>query len=112
MLSKNKFKRAILWHAIKWLSWTKPNSCGVKDVDNYMLGINNLYSKVSKAIKNEVPSYTIHTYYLETEAMQICKAVKLFSTRTSSRGKHNDLRIPVISLSLNTLNLKQILVIL
>ena len=74
--------------------WTKPNSCGVKAIDDYLIGLRNLYEKVTKAIEKEAPSYTVHTYYLETEAKQICKAVKLFSKMTTSTGKHNDLRIP------------------
>lgn len=74
--------------------WTKPKNSGVKAVDDYLIGVKNLYEKVLKAVKNEAPSYTVHTYYLETDAMQVCKAVKLFSKRTTSTGKHNDLRIP------------------
>ena len=74
--------------------WTKPKNSGVKAIDNYLIDLRNLYEKASKAIKGEAPSYTIHTYYLETEEKQLCKAVKLFSKMTTSTGKHNDLRIP------------------
>ena len=74
--------------------WVKPRKCGVKAIDDYVQGIDNLYTKATKAIKDEAPWYTIHTYYLETEAKQICKAVKLISNMTTSTGVHNDLRIP------------------
>ncbi len=74
--------------------WTKPKNSGVKAIDDYLIDLRNLYEKASKAIKGEAPSYTIHTYYLETEEKQLCKAVKLFSKMTTSTGKHNDLRIP------------------
>ena len=74
--------------------WTKPNSCGVSAIDSYLVGLRNLYDNASKAIKKYAPSYTIHTYYLETEAMQICKAVKLISNVPTSTGEHNAIRIP------------------
>lgn len=74
--------------------WTKPNSCGVSAIDSYLVGLRNLYDNASKAIKKYAPSYTIHTYYLETEAMQICKAVKLISKVPTSTGEHNAIRIP------------------
>lgn len=73
--------------------WIKPRKCGVTAIDDYIQGIANLYEKATKAIKNEAPWYTIHTYYLETEANQICKAVKLISNTPTSTGRHNDLRI-------------------
>lgn len=68
--------------------WSRPQSCGVKEIDNYISGVTNLYENVLSAIKKSAPDYTIHTYYLETDAQQICKAVKLFSSG------NNDLRIP------------------
>ena len=74
--------------------WTKPNSCGVSAIDSYLVGLRSLYDNASKAIKKYAPSYTIHTYYLETEAMQICKAVKLISKVPTSTGEHNAIRIP------------------
>ena len=69
-------------------NWEKPSNCGVSAVDDYFYGVRNLYSKVEKALKNDAPDFEVHTYYLETEAMQICKAVKLFSKQGG------DLRIP------------------
>lgn len=74
--------------------WKRPSSCGVSAIDNYFVGLRSLYDKASKAIKNDAPSYTIHTYYLETEAKQICKAVKLISKVPTSTGEHNAMRIP------------------
>ncbi len=74
--------------------WTRPSSCGVSAIDNYFIGLRDLYDKASRAIKNDAPSYTVHTYYLETEAMQTCKAVKLISKVPTSTGEHNAVRIP------------------
>ena len=74
--------------------WTKPKSTGVKEIDNFLISFRNLHEKVAKALKQDVPGYYIHTYYLETEEMQTCKAVKLFSKTTTSTGAHNDMRIP------------------
>ena len=59
--------------------WEKPSNCGVAAIDNYMSGIKNLYYKATKALEDDAPDFDVHTYYLETEANQICKAVKLFS---------------------------------
>lgn len=59
--------------------WECPRSTGVKAFDSYMVGVRNLYWKAQDLIKKGKPVYNIHTYYLETEAKQICKAVKLIS---------------------------------
>ena len=75
-------------------NWNKPKTCGVKAVDDYVYGIKNLHDKVTKMIKSGTPTYNIHTYYLETEDKQICKAVKIFSKMTTSTGEHVALRIP------------------
>jgi hypothetical protein len=59
--------------------WEKPSNCGVAAIDNYMSGIKNLHYKATKALEDDAPDFDVHTYYLETENNQICKAVKLFS---------------------------------
>lgn len=68
--------------------WEKPENCGVAAVDNYFYGIKNLHYKASKALKGDAPDFDVYTYYLETEAKQICKAVKLISKQGG------DMRIP------------------
>ena len=59
--------------------WERPAKTGVQAIDDYIWDFNSLYTRAQEAIKNRAPGYSIHTYYLETEAGQICKAVKLFT---------------------------------
>ena len=59
--------------------WQRPEKTGVKVIDDYINDFSGLYNDVQEALKKRAPEYSIHTYYLETEAGQICKAVKLFT---------------------------------
>ena len=59
--------------------WERPAKTGVQAIDDYIRNFNSLYNRAQEAIKKRAPGYSIHTYYLETEAGQICKAVKLFT---------------------------------
>ncbi len=61
--------------------WERPQSSGQKNVDAFLVGLSNAYYQVEQLIKNAKPNYEIYTYYLETDAGQICKAVTLESTR-------------------------------
>lgn len=60
--------------------WERPKSSGQKNVDNFFMNLSNAYNKVEDLIEKAEPKYEIYTYYLETDAGQICKAVTLKST--------------------------------
>ena len=61
--------------------WERPTSSGQESVDEFLSGFSNAYYKVESMIGKTRPFYEIHTYYLETNAGQVCKAVALKSTR-------------------------------
>jgi hypothetical protein len=66
----------------------------VKAVDDYIRGFVDLYNDVQEALKKRAPRYSIYTYYLETEAGQICKAVKLFTKGEEVASGSEGWRIP------------------
>ena len=74
--------------------WERPEKTGVKVIDDYISDFSSLYSKVQDALKKSAPGYSIYTYYLETEAGQICKAVKLFTKGESVASGEDGWRIP------------------
>ena len=74
--------------------WERPNRTGVKAVDDYIRGFISLYDEVQSALKKRAPGYSIYTYYLETEAGQICKAVKLFTKGETVASGEDGWRIP------------------
>ncbi|MFI3265694.1 MAG: NPCBM/NEW2 domain-containing protein [Rikenellaceae bacterium] len=57
--------------------WERPSNSGGATVDAYLLGVSNAYSRTLELMKSVEPDYEIHTYYLETSAGQMCKAVNL-----------------------------------
>ncbi len=57
--------------------WQRPKSSGQREVDKFLSGVSNSYNQVKDMIKKGKPQYNIYTYYLETEAGQVCKAVNL-----------------------------------
>lgn len=57
--------------------WERPKSSGQREVDTYLMDVSNGYSKTAEMLKKAEPGYEIHSYYLETEAGEVCKAVKL-----------------------------------
>lgn len=57
--------------------WERPKSSGQKEVDRFLTGVSNAYTQVEEMIKKAKPQYDIHTYYLETDAGEVCKAVML-----------------------------------
>ncbi|MFI3281704.1 MAG: NPCBM/NEW2 domain-containing protein [Rikenellaceae bacterium] len=59
------------------IQWERPSKSGQTTVDNYLLGVSNSYSRTLELIKSLEPDYEIQTYYLETSAGQVCKAVNL-----------------------------------
>lgn len=61
--------------------WTRPKSSGQQEVDRFLSGVSNIYTKVEDMIEKSQPQYDIYTYYLETEAGVACKAVTLQSKR-------------------------------
>ena len=74
--------------------WERPERTGVKAVDDYIRGFVDLYNDVQEALEKRAPGYSIYTYYLETEAGQICKAVKLFTKGEDVASGSEGWRIP------------------
>ena len=74
--------------------WERPVKTGVKVIDDYIHDFSRLYSEVQQALKKRAPEYNVHTYYLETENGQICKAVKLFTKGASAASGEEGWRIP------------------
>ena len=74
--------------------WERPDKTGVKVIDDYIGEFAHLYDAVQEALKKRAPDYNVYTYYLETEAGQICKAVKLFTKGESVAGGSDGWRIP------------------
>ena len=74
--------------------WERPVKTGVKVIDDYIHDFSSLYSEVQQALKKRAPEYNVHTYYLETENGQICKAVKLFTKGASAASGEEGWRIP------------------
>lgn len=74
--------------------WEHPGKTGVKVIDDFIWDVTDLYDEVQKALTKRAPSYDVYTYYLETEAGQICKAVKLFTKGESVSSGSDGWRIP------------------
>ena len=74
--------------------WEHPGKTGVKVIDDFIWDVTDLYDAVQKALTKRAPGYDIYTYYLETEAGQICKAVKLFTKGEEVASGSDGWRIP------------------
>ena len=74
--------------------WEYPGKTGVKVIDDYLWDFYDLYTDVQKALTKRAPTYSVYTYYLETEAGQICKAVKLFTKGEDVASGSEGWRIP------------------
>ena len=74
--------------------WERPGKTGVKVIDDFIWDFSSLYSEVKEALKKRAPEYNVYTYYLETEANQICKAVKLFTKGEDAASGEEGWRIP------------------
>ena len=74
--------------------WKHPGKTGVKVIDDFIWNVTDLYDEVQKALKKRAPGYDVYTYYLETEAGQICKAVKLFTKGEEVASGSDGWRIP------------------
>jgi hypothetical protein len=74
--------------------WERPGKTGVKVIDDFIWDFSGLYSEVKEALKKRAPEYNVYTYYLETEANQICKAVKLFTKGEDAASGEEGWRIP------------------
>ena len=74
--------------------WEYPGKTGSDVIDDYIWDFYDLYTEVQKALKKRGPGYSIYTYYLETEAGQICKAVKLFTKGEEVASGSEGWRIP------------------
>ena len=74
--------------------WKHPGDTDVDVIDDYIDDFEDLYDEVQQAMKKRAPNYNIYTYYLETEAGQICKAVKLFTKGEEVSSGSDGWRIP------------------
>lgn len=74
--------------------WEHPGKTGVKVIDDFIWDVTDLYDAVQEAITKRAPGYDVYTYYLETEAGQICKAVKLFTKGEEVASGSDGWRIP------------------
>jgi hypothetical protein len=74
--------------------WEHPGKTGVKVIDDYIWDFYDLYAEVQNALTKRAPEYSVYTYYLETEAGQICKAVKLFTKGEDVASSSDGWRIP------------------
>ena len=66
------------------IEWERPRSSGRRELDSFLSGVSNVYESLHSIIKNAAPLYDIRTYYLETDAGQVCKAVQLMSHRNQT----------------------------
>ena len=74
--------------------WKHPGKTGVKVIDDFIWDVTDLYDEVQEALTKRAPGYDVYTYYLETEAGQICKAVKLFTKGEEVASGSDGWRIP------------------
>ena len=74
--------------------WEHPGKTGVKVIDDFIGDFTDLYEAVQEALTKRAPDYNVYTYYLETEAGQICKAVKLFTKGEDVASGSDGWRIP------------------
>ena len=74
--------------------WEHPGKTGVKVIDDFIWDVTDLYDAVQEALTKRAPGYNVYTYYLETEAGQICKAVKLFTKGEEVASGSDGWRIP------------------
>ena len=74
--------------------WEHPGKTGVKVIDDFIWDFYGLYTEVQRALTKRAPGYNVYTYYLETEAGQICKAVKLFTKGEDVASGSDGWRIP------------------
>ena len=74
--------------------WEHPGKTGVKVIDDFIWDFTDLYEAVQEALTKRAPDYNVYTYYLETEAGQICKAVKLFTKGEDVASGSDGWRIP------------------
>ena len=74
--------------------WERPGKTGVDVIDDYIWDFYGLYTEVQRALTKRAPGYNVYTYYLETEAGQICKAVKLFTKGEDVASGSDGWRIP------------------
>ena len=74
--------------------WEHPGKTGVKVIDDFIWDVTDLYDDVREALTKRAPGYDVYTYYLETEAGQICKAVKLFTKGEEVASGSDGWRIP------------------
>ena len=74
--------------------WKHPGDTDVDVIDDYIDDFEDLYDEVQEALEELAPEYSVYTYYLETEAGQICKAVKLFTKGEDVASGSDGWRIP------------------
>lgn len=83
------------WTAKELVQWSRPEKCGVGEIDNYLFSLSAVYNNLQKFLGYAVPVYEIHTAYLETESGSICKGVSLKdASRSYTHEPSSWLRIP------------------
>ncbi len=66
------------------LAWERPQRSQQAEVDAFLQDVSNLHRAVSDELKKGAPNYEIHTYYLETNAGEACKAVQFLDKRSEN----------------------------
>ena len=59
------------------VKWKRPDFSGSQNVDSYISGCTEAYSRTVLLIEDTDPAYKIYTTYLETSTGEICKAISI-----------------------------------
>ena len=59
------------------VQWKRPDFSGSQNVDSYISGCTEAYSRTVLLIEDTDPAYKIYTTYLETSTGEICKAISI-----------------------------------
>ncbi len=80
-----------LWTSPEQLQtkWERPRSSGESHVDDYLMDVSNIENGVNRMLDNARPEYEIRTYFLETNAGQVCKAVRFKTGSSDVFGEFN-----------------------
>ncbi len=76
------------------MEWTRPKSSGERNVDKYLNEVTSLYNQLNNCLKMSEIKYDVHTYFLETNAGQVCKAVRLMTDEAGNKVAYPARSIP------------------
>ncbi len=71
------------------VEWVRPSSSNDRTIDDYMMNVSNTHNAIVRLLKHAKPEYEINTYFLETEAGQVCKAVRLMWAGSGQKNEMN-----------------------